>query len=84
MGYVQIAARIGSALAPWVAKALKVVHIALPFSLMGASSFVCGLLLLWLPETSDKDTSETIQDQLDPNSNGKPEKLMDMGGIAAV
>ena len=81
---MQIAARIGSAIAPWVAKALKGVHVALPFSLMGASSFVCGILLLWLPETCDKDMTETIQDQLDANSNGEEEELMDMGGIAAI
>ena len=67
MGYLQIAARIGSALAPWVAKWLKVVHIILPYSLMGASAFLCGVLLLWLPETADKSTAETLDDQFYEN-----------------
>ena len=69
MGYLQIAARIGSALAPWVAKWLKVVHIILPYSLMGGSAFLCGVLLLWLPETADKSTAETLDDQFCQNSN---------------
>ena len=67
MGYLQIAARIGSALAPWVAKWLKVVHIILPYSLMGGSAFLCGVLLLWLPETADKSTAETLDDQFYEN-----------------
>ena len=65
MGYLQIAARIGSALAPWVAKSLQGVHIVLPFSLMGGSSFICAILLLYLPETNNQKTAETIKDQLD-------------------
>lgn len=67
MGYLQIAARIGSALAPWVAKSLQGVHIVLPFSLMGGSSFICAILLLYLPETNNQKTAETIEDQLDAN-----------------
>ena len=35
MGYLHVNARIGSALAPWVAKWLQIFHVALPFSLMG-------------------------------------------------
>ena len=65
MGYLQIAARIGSALAPWVAKWLLVFSPILPFALMGASSFVCGVLLYFLPETAHKSTAETIEDQFD-------------------
>ena len=67
MGYLQIAARIGSALAPWVAKSLQGVHIVLPFSLMGGSSFICAIMLLYLPETNNQKTAETIKDQLDSN-----------------
>ena len=65
MGYLQIAARIGSALAPWVAKWLLVFSEILPFALMGASSFICGVLLYFLPETAHRGTAETIEDQFD-------------------
>ena len=67
MGYLQVAARIGAALAPWVAKWLKVVHIILPYALMGGSAFLCGLLMLWLPETANKSTIETLNDQFYEN-----------------
>ena len=65
MGYLQIACRSGSALAPWVVKWLKIVHIILPFSLMGGSAIVCAILLLWLPETANKKTAETLEDQFE-------------------
>ena len=65
MGYLQIAARIGSALAPWVAKWLLAFSKVLPFALMGVSAFVCGVLLYFLPETANKRTAETIEDQFE-------------------
>ena len=70
MGYLQIAARIGSALAPWVAKGLIVVHVVLPFSILGGSALVCAALLYFLPETLHMKTMETLQDQFDENENG--------------
>ena len=70
MGFLQITARIGSALAPWVAKWLKVVHTILPFSLMGGSAFLAALLLLWLPETADKATAETLETDDEKGKNG--------------
>ena len=69
MGYLQIASRIGSALAPWVAKWLIVVHVVLPFSLMGGSAVICAIFLYWLPETANMETMETLHDQLDKNEN---------------
>ena len=63
MGYLQIAARLGSALAPWVAKWLLGFSAILPFALMGASAFVCSVLLYFLPETANMKTAETIEDQ---------------------
>lgn len=63
MGYLQIAARIGSALAPWVAKWLMVFHNVLPFAVMGGSAFICSIMLLWLPETANEKTLETLDDQ---------------------
>ena len=65
MGYLQIAGRIGSALAPWVVKWLIGVHIMLPFSLMGGSAVICAILLCWLPETAHRKTMETLDDQFD-------------------
>eukprot|EP00794_Sanderia_malayensis_P018704 gene18704-20592_t len=62
MGYLQIAARLGSALAPWVAKWLIGIHVVLPFSLMGGCAIICALLLLKLPETAFKPTAETFND----------------------
>ena len=64
MGYLQICARIGSALAPWIAIWLKSFHMVLPFSIMGGSAFICALMLHWLPETANKKTPEKIADQL--------------------
>ena len=64
MGYLQIAARIGSALAPWVARGLKSVSLILPFALMGSSAVVCSGLLLMVPETANKPTVETRKDRM--------------------
>ena len=62
MGYLQVAARVGSALAPWVAKGLIGIHVVLPFSLMGGSAIICAVLLLKLPETAYQPTAETFDD----------------------
>ena len=56
-------ARIGSALAPWVAKWLQIFHVAIPFSLMGGLAFIAGILLLLLPETKNCRTADTLDDQ---------------------
>ena len=63
MGLMQISSRIGAAFAPWVAKWLKVVHIILPFSLMGGSALISAVTLFWLPETQGKHTAETFGDE---------------------
>lgn len=76
MGYLQIAARIGSALAPWVAKWLIDVHVVLPFSIMGGSAVVCAGLLYWLPETAHMKTMETIHDQFDNKTNKNKKALL--------
>eukprot|EP00794_Sanderia_malayensis_P010683 gene10683-11819_t len=62
VGYLQIANRLGSALAPWVATWLIGIHVVLPFSLMGGCAIICALLLLKLPETASKPTAETFND----------------------
>eukprot|EP00795_Rhopilema_esculentum_P001443 gene1443-15868_t len=60
MGFLQITARVGSALAPWIAKWLRVFHVTIPFSLMGALSLLSSVLLLNLSETKDRETLETV------------------------
>ena len=62
MGYLQIAGRSGSGLAPWVAKGLIVVDVVLPFVVMGSSAVIGSLLLCWLPETAHMETIETLHD----------------------
>eukprot|EP00794_Sanderia_malayensis_P010689 gene10689-11825_t len=62
MGYLQIAARLGSALAPWVARWLIGIHAVLPFSLMGGLAIIVAVLQLKLPETAFKPTAETFDD----------------------
>ncbi len=82
MGYLQIAARIGSALAPWVAKWLIGVNAILPFSLMGGVAIVCSLTLVKLPETAFKPTAETFDD-LDksyPEEKKEKQELVEMTG----
>ena len=69
MGFLQITARVGSAFAPCVAKWLQVVHVVLPLSLMGGSAFVAALLLLWLPETANKATAETLETDNEKENN---------------
>ena len=62
MGLLQISSRIGSASAPWVSKGLKSVHHAVPFLVMGVSSFIATALMFLLPETKGKGTAEVIED----------------------
>lgn len=64
MGYLQIAARIGSALAPWVVKGLKSFDPILPFALMGSSAVMCSGLLLMAPDTANKAMADTRKDQI--------------------
>ena len=68
---VQIASIVGSALATWLAKCLKVLYTALPFSLMGGLSSTRAALLLTLPHTKSKATFETIDQLLGVENRGK-------------
>ena len=63
MGYMQIKARIGAALAPWVSKWLHTFHASLPFLVIGGGAFFASFLAIWLPETGiEKDWSpETVE-----------------------
>ena len=76
MGFLQITSRVGSALAPWLAKWLTVFHVAIPFSLMGGLSLIGAALLLTLPDTKDKATFETIDQLLGVESREKKGSLI--------
>ena len=63
MGWLQIAGRVGSAGAPWVAKWLKIYHEILPFGVMGSACFISAILLLFIQETKDMPTIEGFGDE---------------------
>ena len=67
--------RLGAALAPWVSKWLNVFHAVLPFSVMGGSSLIASILLLWLPETANKATAETLD--IDSTSDEDMQKILE-------
>eukprot|EP00795_Rhopilema_esculentum_P000805 gene805-10542_t len=86
MGYLQVMSRIGAALAPWVTKWLigyAVIygsHGFLPFLVLGSSSLVASISLLWLPETRDSATAETFEHFEKKNAELVDGKLLaDMG-----
>ncbi len=66
MGYMQIKARIGAALAPWVSRWLHTFHASLPFLVMGGAALFTTFLAIWLPETGIE-------------GNGSPETVKVMG-----
>ena len=71
---MMINSRVGAALAPWITKWLIVFHPYLPFLIMGGASFIASILLVWLPETRDWKTSETLDSCHSPElqvANGK-------------
>ncbi|XP_065064769.1 organic cation transporter protein-like isoform X2 [Rhopilema esculentum] len=76
MGFLQITARVGSALAPWIAKWLRVFHVMLPFSLMAALSLLSSVLLLNLSETKDRETLETVNQLFKLDSNMNKDELI--------
>ena len=65
LGLLQIASRIGSAGAPWIATGLRTVHASLPFIVMGGSSFIAVAMLFYLPETKGVKIAETLGDKED-------------------
>uniref|UniRef100_A0A7M5WT68 Major facilitator superfamily (MFS) profile domain-containing protein n=1 Tax=Clytia hemisphaerica TaxID=252671 RepID=A0A7M5WT68_9CNID len=62
MGFLQITSRIGAASAPWIAKAVKVIHNTLPFLIMGVLGLLAGIACSILPETKGQETQETEND----------------------
>ena len=54
MGFLQLNARIGSAMAPFIVKQLITVHKTVPFILLGVLGYLAFGLSLYLPETKYK------------------------------
>ena len=69
MGFLQIASRFGSAFAPWVAKWLKVFHYVLPFAVMAGGSLIAAIMLQWLPETANKPSPESLEEDRETPSD---------------
>ena len=63
-GFLQVTSRIGAASAPWVAHGLQHVSRASPYIVMGASSLIATILLVFIPETKGLATLETNEDIL--------------------
>ena len=76
MGFLQITSRVGSALAPWLAKWLQVFHVAIPFSLMGGLSLIGSSLLLTLSDTKGQATLETLNQLYSIDRKMKKEMLV--------
>ena len=62
MAVCQLAARIGSILAPFVSDLLIEVYVPLPYIVMGVVSVTAGLVVLILEETNKKPTREHFHD----------------------
>ena len=69
MGFLHIASSLGAAGAPWVAKYLNVVHKYVPFAVMGGVTLISTFTLLYLPETKDASTAETLEPKEDTHES---------------
>ena len=72
MGFLQVTARIGSALAPIIVKVFIKFNKTVPFVLVGVLSCIAFGLSLYLPETKFK--AEKISDEIYPIINSDVEK----------
>lgn len=59
LGFGQIAGRIGSGSAPWIAKCFKAISKRAPFVVMGIATMTGAFLSYWLPETRIKEDDES-------------------------
>lgn len=69
MGFLQFAARVGSALAPLMVKVLKKTHHIAPFISLGALGSIGIVILFVLPETKGKKVKDT-----DEHNEKEPQK----------
>ena len=77
MGFLQVTARIGSALAPIMVKVFIKFNKVVPFVLVGALGCIAFALSLYLPETKFK--VEQISDELCPIINSEVEEYETYG-----
>ena len=77
MGFLQVTARIGSALAPIIVKVFIKFNKVAPFVLVGALGCIAFALSLYLPETKFK--VEQISDELCPIINSEVEEYETYG-----
>lgn len=89
MTICQIAGRIGSAAAPFIASNLSVLYKPLPFIVFGVFSLVSLLLSLLLPETNNVKTREIFDDFLEhiskhdaSNIENKADVACDVGHVS--
>ena len=62
MGLVLISRPAGGAMAPWLTTMLIKIHVVLPFLVMGGLIFISTLLSVYLPETKDMVTKDTLDE----------------------
>jgi len=60
LSFVYIMANVGSSSSPWIAKALNVYSVYLPFAIMGGFAIIGGFVARTLPETRGQDAQDTI------------------------
>ena len=77
--FTTVAARIGSALSPWVAKGLKPIGNWFPFVVLGVPSTIAFVIGLWLPETKQKVSPELIKYKRNGEGNVNVEIETKMG-----
>ena len=68
VSFVDVMGRSGGVFAPWIAKGLKSFNKTVPFIVMGSSAVVGASFLVYLPETKEKITCETTQDNDNVNN----------------
>ena len=62
LSLVYIMTNIGSSSSPWIAKALKIYSVYLPFAIMGGFAIVGGLIATTLPETRSQYSQDVLKE----------------------
>ena len=70
IGSCSVAARVGSVLAPFVKELTNYTHLSVSFMTFGGLALVNLFLIMWVPETKDREIPDTI-DQADQGSEEK-------------
>ena len=69
MGFLNIFARVGSAVSPFVCKSLVLVHKSVPFLTMEVFGLICFSLLFTLPQTKCHNPKEERVDEITPKKS---------------